>query len=97
MSKGIFGSMFDFNRDGKLNAAEQAAEFMFLQSLTEEECDDAGDDVDFFDDDDEDDLDTDLMLAGLDKDELMRMDEEERREALEDAGLDPYDYDDLDF
>ena len=35
----------------------------------------------------------DLELAGLDADELEYMDEDERREALEDAGLDPDDYD----
>ena len=32
---------------------------------------------------------------GLDVDELEYMDEDERREALEDAGLDPADYDDF--
>lgn len=33
------------------------------------------------------------MYAGLDKDDLELMDADERREALEDAGLDPDDYD----
>lgn len=33
-----------------------------------------------------------LILAGLDIDELQSMDEDERREAIEDAGLDPFDY-----
>ena len=37
MSKGIFGKVFDFNGDGNLNAAEQAAEFAFLEELTKEE------------------------------------------------------------
>ena len=32
-------------------------------------------------------------MAGLDYDELLFMDEDERIEALEDAGLDPDDYD----
>ena len=41
------------------------------------------------DDDDEDDNDLDL-------DDLDLMDPDERREALEEAGLDPDDYDDLD-
>ncbi|MBR3705116.1 MAG: hypothetical protein IKM11_06490 [Oscillospiraceae bacterium] len=38
--KGLFGDMFDFDRDGKLNAAERALEFMaFEQMLAEEkEC-----------------------------------------------------------
>jgi hypothetical protein len=36
---------------------------------------------------------TDFELSGLDADELELMDADERREALEDAGLDPEDYD----
>ena len=44
-------------------------------------------------DDTTDDLDDDLLLAGLDQFELEAMDEDEWREALEDAGLDPDDYD----
>ncbi len=35
----------------------------------------------------------DLYSCGLDRDDLEMMDEEERRTALEDAGLDPDDYD----
>ena len=34
-----------------------------------------------------------LEMAGLDYDDLSYMDEGERREAFEDAGLDPDDYD----
>ena len=41
----------------------------------------------------EDELEDDLSLAGLDATELEYMDADERREALEDAGLDPDDYD----
>lgn len=44
-------------------------------------------------DSEEEDLDDDIELAGLSHDELEWMDEDERREALEDAGLDPDDYD----
>ena len=33
-------------------------------------------------------------MAGLDRDELEFMDTDERREALEDAGFDPDDFDD---
>lgn len=36
---------------------------------------------------------TEFELSGLDADELEFMDADERREALEDAGLDPDDYD----
>jgi len=35
MGPGIFGDMFDFNRDGKLDFIEQAAEFAFLDDLIE--------------------------------------------------------------
>lgn len=39
MGKGILGGMFDFDRDGRLNAVEQAAEFQFLHRMeTEEEA-----------------------------------------------------------
>ena len=38
-------------------------------------------------------FDDELELAGLDREELEFMDEDERREALEDAGLDPDDFD----
>ena len=44
---------------------------------------------------DEEDFDDELLLAGLDRDELEEMDEDERREALEDAGLDPDDWDEF--
>ena len=46
-----------------------------------------------FDDDMEDDFEIDAMAAGLDVDELELMDPDERAEALEEAGLDPDDYD----
>lgn len=31
--KGLFGNMFDFNRDGKLDAFEMAAEFQFFNDV----------------------------------------------------------------
>ena len=31
--KGLFGNMFDFNRDGKLDAIEMAAEFQFFNDV----------------------------------------------------------------
>ncbi len=34
---GIFGDMFDFNHDGKLDTFEQAAEFSFIMNMMEEE------------------------------------------------------------
>lgn len=37
MRRGILGGMFDFNRDGKMNAFERAAEFHFLQNMERED------------------------------------------------------------
>ena len=34
---GIFGNLFDLNRDGKLDAFEQAAELGFLAHIMEED------------------------------------------------------------
>lgn len=39
----------------------------------------------------------DLAVSGLDETDLYFMDGEERAEALESAGLDPFDYDDYDW
>lgn len=72
---GIFGGLFDFNHDGKMDAFERAAEFAFLDEMMQEEEK------------------TEFEMSGLDADELEFMDPDERREALEDAGLDPDDYD----
>jgi hypothetical protein len=75
--KGIFGDMFDFNHDGEIDSFERAVEFSFLDEITREE----------------ESSQTDFELSGLDADALELMDADERREALEDAGLDPDDYD----
>ena len=45
----------------------------------------------------EEELRDDLYLSGLDETELCLMDNDERAEALEAAGLDPYDYDDYEW
>lgn len=77
-----FDKMFDFNRDGKLDNWERAAQFQFMDKMLSEDSSSSDyDDSDVFGD------------AGLDYDELEMMDPEERREALEDAGLDPDEYD----
>ncbi len=34
--KGLFGGMFDFNHDGKMNSFEKAAEFSFLMNMMSE-------------------------------------------------------------
>lgn len=78
MSKGIFGSMFDFNRDGEMSIGERAAEFAFVQHLMSEE--------------EKEESRSEIESEGLDYDELSMMDEFDRAEALEAAGLDPDDY-----
>ena len=72
---GTFDSLFDLNRDGMLDPAEQAFQLDFLtRKMKDETCEEHGGD--------------------LDLDDLEFMDEDERREALEDAGYDPDDFDD---
>lgn len=74
---------FDLNRDGELDFYERSLEMDFYTSSNTSECDE----------DDEEDIEDTLALAGLDMYELEDMDEDERYEALEDAGLDPDDFD----
>ena len=78
MSGGIFGSLFDFNGDGKLDALERGMEFMTFQQIM---GGGSGDKMDV------------LEAAGLSYEELLLMDEDERWEVLEAAGLDPDDFD----
>ena len=79
-----FDKMFDFNRDGRLDTFERAAQFQLMDTMMK------NGESDLFDDDDEQDV---FPEAGLDYDELEFMDPEERREVLEDAGLDPDEFD----
>ena len=88
MDKGFFGGLFDFNRDGKLDPMERAMDFMAFEEMTKET-----ESTGFGDDEEDEDLIDELEMAGLDYDELSFMDEDERREVMEDAGLDPDDYD----
>ena len=74
---GIFGTAFDFNHDGHLDAFERAAEFGFLEMMERETGGEH----------------TELTDAGIDPEELEYMSEAERREILEGAGLNPDDYD----
>ena len=77
--KGFFGGLFDFNKDGKLDASEQAADFgMFMHMMDESEKQEKIEKI---------------SAAGLDLDELEFMDDDERTAAIEDAGLDPDDFD----
>lgn len=82
----------DLNGDGEIDSAEMMfAEEMLCTSREEHEAlfGDAGG----FEDDTKDDFETDAMAAGLDASELELMDPDERAEILEEAGLDPDDYD----
>ena len=49
MFDSIFGNFFDFNNDGKLDAFERGAEFVFLEELMKEEEKDESEDFDDFD------------------------------------------------
>lgn len=85
MSKGIFGSMFDFNRDGEMSIGERAAEVAFLQQLMDEsEEEEKAEAIE--------DARAKIECEGLDYDELSMMDELDRADELEAAGLDPDDY-----
>ena len=79
-----FDKMFDFNRDGKLESWERAAQFQFMDEMMK------NNEKSIFDDDGKSDIFTD---AGLDYDELEFMDPDERREVLKDVGLDLDEFD----
>ena len=80
MDFGFFGKAFDFNFDGHLDGFERATDFAAFMNLMDQNAWQENADTNFF-------------VAGLDWGELNMMDDWERREALEDAGLDPDDYD----
>ena len=90
--------LFDFNRDGKTDGFETYVGLQMMASSRQEAIALTGDDAFYTGSDDleeDDELVDELEMAGLDVDELEYMDEDERREILEDAGLDPDDYDDF--
>lgn len=74
----------DINLDGKVDSWES---FLADEELYSEANAVLHSDSEFGVADDE------LEMFGLDRDELELMDEDELREALEDAGLDPDDFD----
>ncbi len=79
----------DFDRNGEVDASERFFGEEMLCGSEEEHEALFGDSGNFA----EDDTDDELEMAGLDRFELELMDEDERCEALEDAGLDPDDFD----
>ena len=93
--KGFFEKpLFDFNEDGKTDCMEWSIGMQMIASSSQEEIESTEDDAFYLASDDlEDEDDEDILeLYGLDRDELDMMDEDERREALEEVGLDPDDY-----
>lgn len=89
-------SLFDFNGDGETDFMEWSIGMQMTASSRQEAIDLTGDDT-FYSGSDtlEEEGDDELDLYGLDRDELEMMDEDERRETLEEAGLDPDDYDEF--
>ena len=87
----------DFNGDGEVDAVEENLGMEMLCSSREEHealFGDAGDFESNYDEDyDDEDFDDELEMAGIDRFDLEFMDEDERLEVLEDAGLDPDDFD----
>lgn len=83
----------DFNDDGEIDFTEMMfAEEMLCTSKEEHEAL-FGNSGNFEEDDTEADFEMDAIGAGLDPAELKFMDADERSEVLEEAGLDPDDYD----
>ena len=102
METDIMGSfdrpLFDYNGDGKVDGFETYVGLQMVAGSRQEAIALTGDDTFYTGSDDleeEDELADELGMVGLDLDELADMDEDERREALEDAGLDPDDYDEF--
>ncbi len=83
-----FDRMFDFNHDGHLDLFERAVQFGVIDQMNREDCQKSGL-TDFVDNDNVD----VFAEAGLDYEELEFMDPSERRGVLEDAGLDPDEFD----
>ncbi len=73
--------MFDFDRDGHLDPMERTMQLDFEMRMGDEDYDSDSDEEEFFDELEEE--------TGIDRDEWELMDDEERAEALEEAGLDP--------
>ena len=91
----MFHNPFDFNRDGKLDFWETAAEFNTFMDMMEDSQD--SDENTWLSTvyngiEDESEIQSALKDNGLELSDLEDMDENERRNALEDAGLDPDDF-----
>lgn len=92
-NKDLFGEMFDFNHDGKLDSFERAAEFgAFMQIIDDGEKAETNE-SDSFSSVETDELSDALSDIGLDRFDFELMDDAKKAEALEEAGLDPDDFD----
>ena len=80
--------LFDFNGDGEVDGFETYVGLQMMAGSRQEAIALTGDDT-FYTGSDDIEEDDELV------DELEYMDEDERRKALEDAGLDPDDYDEF--
>lgn len=88
----VMREWMDLNGNGKIDGFEHTFAEEMLCGSREEHMTLFGN-AGSFADSTEDDFEIDAMAAGLDVDELEYMDADERAEALEEAGLDPDDYD----
>ncbi len=84
--------LFDFNGDGETDFMEWSVGMQMTASSRREAIELTGDDTFYLGNDTLEEDEEDLELDELDQDELAMMDDEDRRAALEDAGLDPDDY-----
>ena len=85
---GTMDEMFDFDRDGHLDPMERTMQLDFELRMLDDDIDEDLDESDEFFDELE-------SETGIDRDEWEMMDDDERAEALEEAGLDPDDLDDF--
>lgn len=93
---GVFDRrLFDFNGDGKTDFMEWSVGMQMTASSRQEAIDLTGDDTFYPGSDTLEEDDDELDLYGLDRDDLEMMDEEDMRIDLEDAGLEPDNYDDF--
>lgn len=91
---GVFDRpLFDFNGDGKTDFMEWSVGMQMTASSRQEAIDLTGDDTFYPGSDTLEEDDDELDLYGLDRDDLEMMDEEDMRIDLEDAGLEPDNYD----
>ena len=78
----MFGNTpFDLNHDGHIDGVEWA--FINDTLFSDDSSSTTSED---------DEIDDELEMAGLSRDDLEMMDPEERREALEDAGFDDFEF-----